>query len=126
MASLQFTVNKVLAEQGKFDFPLFNKNVYRLMTRSRSLIACYIMKYYDFTAPESIAYLRIQRPGSVVGPQQHFLHKMEPIMKSAIKKDETLSPNTNPPKSKSNISSPVVTGVKKTAQSRTPVKVSWT
>jgi len=47
-----------------------------------TLNACYILKHYDFTADEAIAFLRIQRPGSVVGPQQHFLHKAEPRLKA--------------------------------------------
>jgi len=51
--------------------------------RTGTLNACYMMKHYDFNAAESIAFQRIQRPGSVVGPQQQFLHKMEPKMKAA-------------------------------------------
>jgi len=43
--------------------------------RTGTLIGCYIMKHYNFTAAECIAFLRIQRPGSVVGPQQSFLEK---------------------------------------------------
>jgi len=93
--------------------------------RTGSLIACYIMKHYDLTAAECIAFLRIQRPGSIVGPQQQFLHRMEPIMKSAIKKEESTSnlvrcPHQSPKYSQS----PVVTGIKKTGTNRTPVKVS--
>ncbi|KAJ3368444.1 Dual specificity protein phosphatase cdc14a [Allomyces arbusculus] len=42
--------------------------------RTGSLIAAYIMKHYKFTASEVIAFLRIMRPGSVVGPQQNWLH----------------------------------------------------
>lgn len=42
--------------------------------RTGTLNACYIMKHYDWTADEAIAFIRIQRPGSVVGPQQQFLH----------------------------------------------------
>ncbi|XP_075067202.1 dual specificity protein phosphatase CDC14B isoform X4 [Mixophyes fleayi] len=41
--------------------------------RTGTLIACYIMKHYRMTAAESIAWIRICRPGSVIGPQQHFL-----------------------------------------------------
>lgn len=33
------------------------------------------MKHYRMTASEVIAYLRIVRPGSVVGPQQNFLQR---------------------------------------------------
>ena len=31
------------------------------------------MKHYGFTAEQAIAYIRICRPGSVIGPQQTFL-----------------------------------------------------
>ena len=48
--------------------------------RTGSLIACYMMKHYKFTAAESIAWLRICRPGSVLGPQQHWLEEQQHIM----------------------------------------------
>ncbi|ESO07006.1 hypothetical protein HELRODRAFT_77242, partial [Helobdella robusta] len=41
--------------------------------RTGTLIACYLMKNYRFTALEAIAWLRICRPGSVIGPQQAYL-----------------------------------------------------
>ncbi|KAG8595985.1 hypothetical protein GDO81_001696 [Engystomops pustulosus] len=41
--------------------------------RTGTLIACYMMKHYRMTAAESIAWIRICRPGSVIGPQQQFL-----------------------------------------------------
>eukprot|EP00069_Balaena_mysticetus_P007397 bmy_19207T0 len=41
--------------------------------RTGTLIACYIMKHYRMTATEAIAWVRICRPGSVIGPQQQFL-----------------------------------------------------
>ncbi|CAN8027740.1 unnamed protein product [Ixodes persulcatus] len=41
--------------------------------RTGTLIACYIMKHYRFTAAESIAWIRICRPGSIIGHQQHWL-----------------------------------------------------
>lgn len=43
--------------------------------RTGTLIACYIMKHYKFTAAECIAWLRICRPGSVIGPQQNWLEE---------------------------------------------------
>ncbi|XP_071458629.1 dual specificity protein phosphatase CDC14B isoform X4 [Marmota flaviventris] len=46
--------------------------------RTGTLIACYIMKHYRMTAAETIAWVRICRPGSVIGPQQQFL-----VMKQA-------------------------------------------
>jgi len=41
--------------------------------RTGTLIACYIMKHYKWTAEEAICWLRLCRPGSVIGPQQDFV-----------------------------------------------------
>ena len=41
--------------------------------RTGVLICCYLMKHYCFTAEQAIAYIRVCRPGSVIGPQQTFL-----------------------------------------------------
>ncbi|XP_076152055.1 cell division cycle 14Aa isoform X2 [Alosa pseudoharengus] len=41
--------------------------------RTGTLIACYLMKHYRFTAAEAISWIRICRPGSIIGPQQNFL-----------------------------------------------------
>ena len=48
--------------------------------RTGSLIACYMMKHYKFTAAEAIAWLRVCRPGSVLGPQQHWLEEQQHVM----------------------------------------------
>ncbi|KAK7099921.1 dual specificity protein phosphatase CDC14A-like isoform X2 [Littorina saxatilis] len=45
--------------------------------RTGSLIACYMMKHYKFTAAECIAWCRICRPGSIIGPQQNFLEERQ-------------------------------------------------
>ncbi|CAL8251805.1 unnamed protein product [Merluccius merluccius] len=45
--------------------------------RTGTLIGCYLMKHYHFTAPETISWIRICRPGSVIGPQQHFLEEKQ-------------------------------------------------
>lgn len=41
--------------------------------RTGTLIGCYMMKHYRMTAAEVIAWIRICRPGSVIGPQQNFV-----------------------------------------------------
>lgn len=41
--------------------------------RTGVLICCYMIKHYGFTAEEAIGYIRICRPGSVIGPQQTYL-----------------------------------------------------
>ena len=48
--------------------------------RTGTLIALYMMKHHGFTAREAIGWLRIMRPGSVIGRQQQFLCEMEPAM----------------------------------------------
>lgn len=48
--------------------------------RTGSLIACYAMKHYRFKAADFIGWIRIARPGSILGPQQHFLVEIEKLM----------------------------------------------
>ena len=48
--------------------------------RTGTCIGCWAMKHYGFTAEEIIGWLRVCRPGSVIGPQQHYLQQMQPIM----------------------------------------------
>ena len=48
--------------------------------RTGTLIALYIMKHFGFTANEAMGWLRICRPGSIIGPQQQFLVDQEDRM----------------------------------------------
>ncbi|NXO35016.1 CC14A phosphatase, partial [Locustella ochotensis] len=48
--------------------------------RTGTLIACYVMKHYKFTHAEAIAWVRICRPGSIIGPQQHFLEEKQAML----------------------------------------------
>ncbi|TGZ56456.1 hypothetical protein CRM22_010167 [Opisthorchis felineus] len=41
--------------------------------RTGTLISCYLLKHYRLSSHEAIAWCRICRPGSVIGPQQHWL-----------------------------------------------------
>ncbi|WWC57596.1 uncharacterized protein I303_100128 [Kwoniella dejecticola CBS 10117] len=41
--------------------------------RTGVLIGAYLIYKYQFTAQEAIGYMRIVRPGMVVGPQQHYM-----------------------------------------------------
>jgi cell division cycle 14 len=41
--------------------------------RTGTMIAMYVMKHYHFPGPAFIGWIRICRPGSVLGPQQHFI-----------------------------------------------------
>jgi cell division cycle 14 len=49
--------------------------------RTGTLIALYMMKHHGFTAREAMGWLRIVRPGSVIGPQQQFLCDKEVLMR---------------------------------------------
>ncbi|KAF8843180.1 phosphatases II [Paxillus ammoniavirescens] len=42
--------------------------------RTGTLIGAYLIWKYGFTAAEAIAFMRIVRPGSVVGPQQQYMY----------------------------------------------------
>jgi len=48
--------------------------------RTGTLLALYMMKHYRLSAAECIAWLRICRPGSVIGPQQYFLEEKQQAM----------------------------------------------
>ncbi len=48
--------------------------------RTGTLIGMYLMKHHHFSAADVIAWLRIVRPGSVIGIQQHYLKDMQPRM----------------------------------------------
>ena len=45
--------------------------------RTGTLIAMYMMRSHGFTAREAMGWLRIMRPGSVIGEQQHYLCDVE-------------------------------------------------
>uniref|UniRef100_A0A3Q3VZ04 protein-tyrosine-phosphatase n=1 Tax=Mola mola TaxID=94237 RepID=A0A3Q3VZ04_MOLML len=45
--------------------------------RTGTLIGCYMMKHYQLTAAEVIAWIRICRPGSIIGPQQNFVEEKQ-------------------------------------------------
>jgi hypothetical protein len=45
--------------------------------RTGTLIGVYLMRRHGFTAREAMGWLRIVRPGSVIGEQQHYLCALE-------------------------------------------------
>jgi len=83
--------------------------------RTGTLIACYIMKHYNLSAAETIAFIRIQRPGSVVGPQQDFLEKIQPRL------TKNLTPVPTSSLGSPKCSDQVITGIKKIKI--TPLKI---
>ena len=48
--------------------------------RTGTCIGAYFMKHYGFTAREAIGWMRVARPGSVIGPQQQFLEAIQEQM----------------------------------------------
>jgi cell division cycle 14 len=48
--------------------------------RTGTLVALWLMRTHGFAAREAIAWLRIARPGSVIGPQQQYLVDMQAKM----------------------------------------------
>jgi cell division cycle 14 len=48
--------------------------------RTGSLIGCYMMKHWGWKAHETIAWLRISRPGSIIGHQQEWMEEKEDEM----------------------------------------------
>lgn len=48
--------------------------------RTGTCIGAYIMKHFRFTAEEIIGWLRIIRPGSIIGPQQQFMKDIQARM----------------------------------------------
>mmetsp|Transcript_12801 Transcript_12801/g.26428 ORF Transcript_12801/g.26428 Transcript_12801/m.26428 type:complete len:540 (-) Transcript_12801:81-1700(-) len=52
--------------------------------RTGTLIALYFMKHHGFTAEECIGWLRVCRPGSIIGPQQHWLHWAEDRLRKGL------------------------------------------
>ena len=49
--------------------------------RAGTLIATYMMLHHGFSAREAIGWLRIVRPGSVIGPQQDYLVAREAVLR---------------------------------------------
>jgi cell division cycle 14 len=45
--------------------------------RTGTLIGCYAMKHFKIPAAYFIGWIRIARPGSILGPQQYFLIEKE-------------------------------------------------
>jgi hypothetical protein len=48
--------------------------------RTGSCIGAYMMKHFRFTAEEAIGWMRIVRPGMVIGPQQQWMRDMQTRM----------------------------------------------
>jgi cell division cycle 14 len=54
--------------------------------RTGSLMAAYAMKHYKFSAADFIGWIRLCRPGSILGPQQQFLVNKENTFHRLAKK----------------------------------------
>jgi len=45
--------------------------------RTGTCIGCYLIKHFRMTAAEVIGWIRLARPGSIIGPQQQYLEQMQ-------------------------------------------------
>lgn len=61
--------------------------------RTGTMVGAYIMKHYGFTAREAIAWCRLCRPGSVIGPQQTFLEQVEHRFRRGALLGQAVAPN---------------------------------
>jgi len=66
--------------------------------RTGTLAACFLAQNFGFTGPEAIAWVRICRPGSVIGQQQHFVVEYANSLKNnkLTKKSSTLRKSLPP------------------------------
>lgn len=71
--------------------------------RTGTLIGCYLIKHYKFTAAEAVAWLRICRPGSVSTLQQCFLEHKQDIIRRGYPEDIKLEDVTEAVKKSLNI-----------------------
>jgi cell division cycle 14 len=52
--------------------------------RTGTLAAAYLMSAHGFSAREAIGWLRVVRPGSVIGAQQHFLCRLDDALQLRV------------------------------------------
>jgi cell division cycle 14 len=60
--------------------------------RSGTLIALYLMLKHQFAAAQAVAWVRIMRPGSILGLQQHYLRRLDPFAIASTSRLPTPSP----------------------------------
>jgi len=75
--------------------------------RTGTLISLYLMKHYQITACEIIGWIRLCRPGSVIGPQQLFLMDLEKRMWREGEEFRRMYPNGMIPDTVGGLSSPM-------------------
>ena len=65
--------------------------------RTGTLIALELMRSHGFGAREAMGWLRIMRPGSVIGVQQRFLCEIEPLLPEALEIMRAAAANSRSP-----------------------------
>ena len=60
--------------------------------RTGTLIGCYLIKYHHFTAESAITWMRLMRPGCVIGPQQQYLLQVQSRLKKSACQIKKLRP----------------------------------
>lgn len=69
--------------------------------RTGTLIGIYAMQHYNFPPAEFIGWIRICRPGSVLGPQQQFLISIESVVRSWTAEEQLAKAAISPSQRKS-------------------------
>ena len=64
-----------------------------LLTLSGTLAGCHMIKNYHFTAAEAIGWIRVCRPGSIIGPQQQYLVSFHQHLRMPTPNKNVNSPN---------------------------------
>ena len=71
--------------------------------RTGTLAGCYLIKKFGFTAAEAIGWIRVCRPGSIIGPQQHYLvkfwhrlHNQAPVVRVRVRSGRRIPPISKP------------------------------
>ena len=63
--------------------------------RTGTMIACYLMYKHGFSAREATAWIRMCRPGSIVGGQQKFVQEMEERMHQMMRDNKLAQKSAN-------------------------------
>jgi cell division cycle 14 len=88
--------------------------------RTGCLIACWLMREYELTGAEAIAWLRLCRPGSVIGEQQQWVQCMQTMMHREAKKRQAAAAGREEDKMEADDAS--LTADAKLADEQSPVR----
>lgn len=56
--------------------------------RTGTMIACYLLSHFEIATEEAVAWIRICRPGSIIGSQQNFLRQQSSALCKLFKSQQ--------------------------------------